>query len=132
MIVAILALAATTCSLAAESGSKGYSFRIQAHQNNTSVATPLYRDVATNNSGVPWYVLMTSSQEGTGTITRYWLEKSDGTNVSPDCDAKQGTAYHPAAYDYANKKYVYLTAENNTDNSDMYTVSGYWKAKSSY
>lgn len=67
-----------------------------------------------------------------GTVTTYWLEVSDGTNVSPDCAAKVGSQYWPAAYGTANSKNVYLTAENNNYNSNLYNVSGYWKANSTY
>ena len=119
-------------SYAAESGSRSYSFRIQAHQTNAQTTYSLYRDVAKTNYSTPWYVNMTKSGEGSGTVTTYWLELKDGTNVSPDVDAKVGSHYHPAAYGTANSQNVWLTAENNNYNSTLYNVSGYWKAKSSY
>lgn len=117
---------------AAEQGSKSYSFRIQAYQANSTTSYSLYRDVAANDSTKPWYVTMTSSGEGAGSVTTYFLELSDGTNVSRDVDVKVGNEYHPSAYNTANSKNVYLTAENNNYNSNMYSVSGYWKAKSAY
>lgn len=118
--------------LAAESGSSSYSFRIQAYQANSQTTYSLYRNVAVEDYTRPWYVNMTDSGEGEGTITTYWLELYSGHNVSPDCDAKVGLHYHPAAYGSANSQDVWLTAENNNYNSRLYNVKGYWKAKSSY
>ena len=75
---------------------------------------------------------MTFSGKGAGIVTVYWLELLNGTNVSLDVDTKVDYEYHLAAYGTANSENVYLTAENNNYNDNIYTVSGYRKAKSSY
>lgn len=131
-IVLSMCLTFVGAVFAAESGSRSYSFRIQANQANTSTTYSLYRNVAVTDYNKPWYIYMTSSGEGSGTYTTYWLELSDGSNVSPDREAKVGVEYKPAAYGTANSKNVFLTAENNNYNGNMYNVSGYWKAASVY
>lgn len=131
-ILLTMCLAFVGTVFAAESGSSYYSFRIQANQANSTTDYYLYRNVGVTDYKKPWYINMTYSGEGTGTYTTYWLELSDGTNVSPDKEAKVGVEYKPAAYGTANSKNVYLSAENNNYNGNMYNVSGYWKAASVY
>lgn len=128
-----LGLCFALIQIAFATNNSNFEFRIQAYQNNSSTAYSLYRNVAVDNYSTPWMVNMTYSQEGTGTITSYWLELGDGTNVSPTVQAKAGNGeYKRSAYGTANSKYVFLTAENNNNNSQMYTVKGYWNPVSSY
>lgn len=107
---------------------KYYHYRIQAHQQNTSTDYTVFRDVPKDKLDVPWYISLESSGEGKGTKTIFWLEKTDGTNVSPDATVKQGTSQTPAAYGFANQQHVMLTAENNTYSENVYLVSGHWQA----
>lgn len=120
------------CHVFAVSANRTFDFRIQPYKGNTTTPYYIYRDVPETVSSVPWLVKMTESGEGAGTITTYWLELKNGQNVSTDCEAKVGIEYKTPAYNYANSQNVYLTAENNNNNSNMYTVKGYWNATSTY
>jgi len=112
-------------SINASNDNWAYSFTIKPNQAN-SRSDPRYRE--TTNDKNQWKVRMTASGEGTGTITRFWLEIKDGTNVSPSVNVKQAydTYYYRDAYSNARKTNVYLTAENNNYNNNTYAVSGSW------
>ncbi len=76
---------------------------------------------------------MYKSTEGTNTLTTYWFEKSNGTNVSPTVDVKAGSGglnsgrnYYIKGNSGANAANVRLTAENNNLSSSSYSVNGYW------
>lgn len=100
------------------------AFTIKAGQAN-SHSGPRYRQ--TKNTNNKWKVKLEKSGEGKGTVTRFWLEKSSGKNVSTTVNVKQGhKPYYTPAYTDASKTYVRLTAENNADTSKTYRVSGYW------
>ncbi|OJG97479.1 hypothetical protein RV18_GL000760 [Enterococcus termitis] len=102
----------------------GFGFTIQANQANSRSSARYRETTKTNNQ---WKVNMQKSGEGGGTITRYWLEVPNGTNVSTSKNVKQGGgAYYTNAYSDASKKNVHLTAENNNYNRATYRVSGYW------
>ncbi len=104
-----------------------FSFSIQAHQTNSRVTSAEAKHRSTTNTNDSWKVNLKKSTEVSGTVTSFWLEVSDGTNVSEDCDAKQGAGpYYKKPKAAANQKNVYLTAENNNNNSQIYSVSGVW------
>ncbi len=72
---------------------------------------------------------MTTSNEpgASNTINTFWLEHSNGANVSAAHDVKEGTGNHYyVPYTSANESYVRLTTENNNFDNNSYTVSGFW------
>lgn len=102
-----------------------YSFRIGTYYGNGRDENGRYRQTSDVNN--PWKVKMMSSEEGSGTITNYWLEDSGTNNVSPTISVTQGKGFHyNNPHSSANKKTVYLTAQNNNYNGTAYNVSGYW------
>lgn len=128
----ILACSIGLGTLPVEAGNEnsGYSFMIKKDQANTSTGTK-YRQTTTERN--TWKVRMYFSQEGTNTYTKYWLEKSNGTNVSPAVDVKAGNKDSKSGRNHyikgnagANATEVRLTAENNNVNSSTYSVEGYW------
>ncbi|WP_285769014.1 DUF2712 domain-containing protein [Peribacillus sp. SI8-4] len=119
-----------TLSVEAGNENSGYTFKIKKNQGNESRSTK-YRQ--TTNERNTWKVRMYKSGEGTNTYTTYWLEKSDGTNVSPAVDVKAGNKDSKSGRNYyikgnwgANAANVRLTAENNNVSSSTFSVSGYW------
>ena len=102
-----------------------FEFRIQAYRGNTTVANGQYRNVSTTDFSKPWMVCATQIESNYP--TRFWLELSNGTNVSEYSLVEQvNKEYKRSAYGTANSTTVYLTAENDAYNSKMYTVKGYW------
>lgn len=102
-----------------------YKFRIGSYQTNGQDPNGRYRQTSDVNN--PWKVKMTSSGEGSGTVTNYWLENSNDDNVSPSVSVTQGKGfYYNNPHSSANKKTVYLTAENNNYSGSAYNVGGYW------
>ena len=77
---------------------------------------------------------MTYSQEGTGTITRFWLELDNGRNVSPTVNVNQNSSkqYYVRADSDANGAYVRLTAENNNFSASTYAIKGVWDEETTY
>ena len=74
-----------------------------------------------------WKVKLSTSGEGKGTYTTFWLENYDGDNVSKTVDVKQGKGYYyRPSYRSGCKTHVWLTAVNNNFNSNSYEVSGCW------
>ncbi|MFE0504410.1 DUF2712 domain-containing protein [Peribacillus butanolivorans] len=119
-----------TLSVEAGNDNSGYSFTIKKEQANSFTGTE-YRQTTTQRN--TWKVRMYKSTEGTNTLTTYWLEKSDGTNVSPAVDVKAGSGgvnsgrnYYIKGNSGANAANVRLTAENNNLSSSSYSVNGYW------
>ncbi|WP_285769015.1 DUF2712 domain-containing protein [Peribacillus sp. SI8-4] len=128
----ILACSIGLGTLSVEAGNENmdYSFTILKDQKNSYTGTK-YRQ--TTNERNTWKVRMYKSGEGTNTYTTYWLEKSNGTNVSPAVDVKAGNKDSKSGRNYyikgdwgANAANVRLTAENNTASSSTFSVSGYW------
>lgn len=75
-----------------------------------------------------FYVQLVSSAEGKGTVTRFWLENEKGDNLCNVVEVTQGRGYYPQnTYQSACKKRIFLTAENNNYNSDVYRITGTWK-----
>lgn len=112
-----------TLSVEAGNANSGYSFMIKKDQ-DTSTGTK-YRQTTTERN--TWRVRMYYSKEGTNTLTTYWLEKSNGTNVSPAVDVKAGSGGENSGRNHyikgnsgANATEVRLTAENNNINSSTY------------
>ncbi|WP_249596371.1 DUF2712 domain-containing protein [Peribacillus frigoritolerans] len=119
-----------TLSVEAGNGNSVYTFKIKKEQGNEFTRTE-YRQTTTERN--TWKVRMYHSQEGTNTYTTYWLERSDGTNVSPALDVKAGNKdlksgrnYYIKGNEGANAANVRLTAENNTASSSSFSVKGYW------
>lgn len=104
----------------------GYTFQIYSYQINTRDANEsAYRQTTSVNN--PWKVKLTSSSEGANSITRFWLERKDETNVSTAIDKLEGDpASYLKPYSSANQTTVYLTAQNNNYNLDQYVASGVW------
>lgn len=102
-----------------------YDFNIWAFQINSNSAPRMRTSMNIYNT---WKVNLLTTTEGSGTITRFWLE-DDGTkfNVSASLDVKQGSGDH---YYYtqpeANNNYICLAAENNNYGNTSYYVTGYW------
>ncbi|MGE6717209.1 DUF2712 domain-containing protein [Peribacillus frigoritolerans] len=128
----ILACSIGLGTLSVEAGNEntGYSFMIKKDQGNEFTGTK-YRQTTTERN--TWKVRMYYSQEGTNTYTTYWLEKSNGTNVSPAVDVKAGNKNSKSGRNHyikgnagANATEVRLTAENNNVSSSTYSVEGYW------
>lgn len=102
-----------------------FSFKIYSYHQNGKEADGRYRQTEDINN--PWKVRLDNSGEGKGTITRFWLENSSAHNVSVSKDVKQGNGpYYTNPDTGANKRTVWLTAENNNFNGSSYTVSGIW------
>lgn len=104
----------------------GFKFRIKSYYTNGINPDGRFRQ--TNSTINPWKVRLVKSGEGKGTYTNFWMERSDGENLSNDIKAKQGAK--KASYDQpkskANRKTCYLAGENNNFNGDSYTVTGVW------
>ncbi|WP_288885195.1 DUF2712 domain-containing protein [uncultured Eubacterium sp.] len=106
-----------------------YKGVILKYRNNTTLDSA-YRD--TNSAVVPFSVRLDESDEptkdGKKTITRFWLEDKNFDNISKTIDVtlKEGF-YKTNPYSEANKKTVFLTAENNNYNANMYNIKGKWK-----
>lgn len=104
-----------------------FIFTIKPYQYNSRIDSFEAKYRNTPDPENMWKVGLRKSGEGEGTITCFWLEIFDETNVSDAIKAKQGTkTYYKEAYKSASEKKVYLTAENNNYNSDRYSVSGVW------
>lgn len=102
-----------------------FYFRIGAFGENGRDPNGRYRQTTDTNN--PWKVKMTSSEEGSGTITVFWLENSSAWNVSNNVEVTQGKGYYyNNPLSSANATTVYLTAENNNFDGSVYNVSGYW------
>lgn len=122
--VFVLGVAVLPTAIKATDDRWGYAFNIYGYQAN-SYSSSRYRE--TNNANNPWKVALESSGEGPGSITTFWLENSNGTNVSAGVNVKlKAGAYYNVAYNNANQTNVRLTAHNNNYNSSVYSVSGHW------
>ncbi|MGE7590939.1 DUF2712 domain-containing protein [Peribacillus sp. NPDC101480] len=128
----ILACSIGLGTLSVEAGNENsvYSFKIKKEQGNEYTHTK-YRQTTTERN--TWKVRMYHSQEGTNTYTTYWVERSDGTNVSPAVKVTAGSSGEKSGRNHyvkgnagANAANVRLTAENNNYSSSTYTVEGYW------
>lgn len=104
----------------------GYSFSIKSSLQNT-YSDKRYRQ--TTDTSNKWKVNMAYSEEGVGTMTVYWLSLFNSTHerVSGTHSIKQGTGDHLYNATYkASQTDVCLSAENNNNSLNTYTVSGYW------
>lgn len=125
-ITAIMSLTGTTAFAKYKNNNIGFSFRIQGSVDNAQESKKQFRDTYDNTNS--WKVQMTTSGEGKGSITTFWLENKNGKSASAEYNIKQGDK---ARYKKANNKgdhtYVFLTAENNNFcSTKQYNVSGYW------
>lgn len=107
--------------------STSYTYKINANHENTRSANSKYRNTSDTNN--KWGVALTSSSEkAERSITRFWLERYDGTNVSSALNVRIGEGvYVNSTYSSASFSSVYLTAENNNYNNSTYNVSGKWR-----
>ncbi len=119
-------VASTTPAFAGAETDIDFKYTIKANQANTRTAEPRYRQ--TSNENNKWMVQVTNSTENGGrTWTTFWLEGSNGENVSPSQKVLEDDGrYNQKAYSTASKRTVYLTAQNNNNNDDVFTVNGYW------
>ena len=106
-----------------------YKGVIREERSNTTLDYA-YRD--TNSIADPFRVKLDKSDEpknnGKNTITRFWLENKSRDNISKTMDVTLNEGYYRQnPYKEANKKRVYLTAENNNYNANVYTIEGQWK-----
>lgn len=101
-----------------------FKFHIQMLNANTKSAARYRQTTNVNN---PWKVNLRTSTEGAGTITNFWLEGKNNSNVSKAIGVKQGSgAHYTPAYKTASKTNVKLTGENNNTTFQEYNVTGYW------
>lgn len=124
LAVSITMLVASSVSVFATSYK--FDFRVQAHQVNSQAKPGRLRgNVPPSNR---WWVLLSSSGEGKGALTDFWLEAESGRNVSSYRRVKCGGGwYGQSAYESARSKRVYLTAEDNKDKPSGYNVRGLWQ-----
>ncbi|KRK37627.1 hypothetical protein FC62_GL001241 [Amylolactobacillus amylotrophicus DSM 20534] len=109
----------------ASNDSISFKFTVSPWQQNGKAAGGRYRQ--TTHPENPWKVKLNSSSEGSGTITRFWLEDASANNVSTSVDATQGLGpYYTNALTTASQKTVWLTGENNNYNGVTYSVAGVW------
>lgn len=125
LVMAATVLVASSVNTFAVSDT-GFSFRIPAYQGNG------YEKHGRHRGNVPewnrWWVKLDHSGEGKGALTDFWLEVSNGTNVSPFIRVKTGNGWYPQrAYESARSRTVYLTAEDNKNKPSSYIVSGRWQ-----
>ena len=112
---------------AATDNNVDFSFKVGAYHENGRVKNKDARYRSATNEDNAWKVKMTDSREGSGSVTKFWIELYDGTNVSDTVSATQGNSeYYKSATSQASKATVYLTAENNNYNGTSYWVSGVW------
>lgn len=124
----ILVFAASNSAYASNDNYK-FAIKVRDHWKNAYASPGRFRDTVTPEN--PWKVKMTWSEEGggniRGTLTDFWIEDRDENSVSKKISVKEGKGpyYTPAWYNAGNKK-VWLTAENNNFDGDIYDVTGYW------
>ena len=125
VVAVVFSCVSTINAHAATNDNYDYKFQIGRWAGNGSVEKARERTTEYYNNA--WKVRLDTSGEGTGTITRFWLELKSGTNVTGAIQAKQGGAeQYKIAYPEAQKKWVYLTGENNNYNNSTYYVTGIW------
>lgn len=126
LALAILSIATITIPnvFAGEENDNPYGFHIDGWHNNSHSKS---RERYTDDPSDRWKVKLSTTGEGKGTYTTFWLENYTGDNVSKTVDVKQGKGYYyRPSYRKGCRIYVYLTAENNNFNSTTYDVTGYW------
>lgn len=127
MALSVVSIASLTIPsvYAGQENDIAYKFRIGSFHSNGQCGTDQNRQ--TGDPADRWKVKLSTSGEGKGTYTTFWLENYDGDNVSKTVDVKQGKGYYyRPSYRSGCKTHVWLTAENNNFNSNSYEVSGYW------
>ncbi|MCO7128258.1 DUF2712 domain-containing protein [Sporolactobacillus shoreicorticis] len=128
MVVALLATVVIgfgTQFASAKDNDIGYKFKVYGWMANGKETEGRYRQ--TDSIDNSWKVQLKTSGEGQGTITGFWLENSSAQNVSQTEYVKQGEGPHyQKPFASANKRDVWLTAQNNNFNGESYTVKGIW------
>ena len=111
-------------ALSADAG-YAYSGVIEGKRVSTRFASKMR---STTKKSDPFYVRLNSSGEGKGTVTRFWLENKNGDNLCDTVEVTQGKGWYAKnTYQSGCNVVVYLTAENNNYNTDVYEVKGRWK-----
>lgn len=104
-----------------------YGFTIKANYAN-SYTTKRYRQ--TKSAENPWKVNLKRSDEGSGTLTTFWIsyDALEGNTLgSGTYKVKQGSgAKYFGARWHASKQNVKLSAENNNYSANTYWVEGTW------
>lgn len=126
--IGLLALSSVNLALNAdevkeEKANQSYKGIVPGHKENYN--TDSYFRGASSTSSSPWTVNFKTSEEGAGTVMRYWIEDSRLNNLVHGKDIKQGSGWH----DYNDLRYhgdVHMAVENNNDNSHAYEISGLW------
>jgi hypothetical protein len=115
---------------ASDDNDNDYQYHIASYTINTSGEYAYRQTDSVNN---PWKVRMDWSWEGEDdnvlktTITRFWLEDDDDRDVSVPVNKLEGDPFsYIKPNSSANKKRVWLTADNNNYNLDQYICHGYW------
>lgn len=125
IVLSLMIMFACTTNVFAGDANHNFSFTVGSYHKNGRNEVGRYRK--TTNPNNAWKVQLVQSGEGSGTITRFWLEHYDGENVSDGVNVTQGVgATYSPAYSSASQSTVYLTGENNNYNGASYSVSGYW------
>ena len=126
-ILAGTIIALNTIALGASIGDgtvDNYNGYIKGKRQNTWLGDA-YRD--TTKKSDPFYVSLEYSDEGSGTVTRFWIEDKKENNLCDTRDVTQGKGFYPQnTYQAGCNKQVYLTAENNNYNQDIYRIEGQW------
>ncbi|MFY9197775.1 MAG: DUF2712 domain-containing protein [Acutalibacteraceae bacterium] len=127
-IVSIIMASLSIPAFAYVDDSYGYNFYIQPYLANTYWNDVKFRETYDNQNA--WKVQLAYSEEGNGTITRFWIEKANTGKSSPASEyylIKQGgTVYYKPATNAGDHTNVKLAAENNNNVPRGYQVSGVW------
>lgn len=126
MVMALMFVVGELESYAALKDDSGYYYAgiIEPKRANTRFGV---KKRTTTKKSDPFYVRLDKSGEGKKTVTRFWLENKKGDNLCDTVDVTQGKGWYPRnTYQSGCNTNVYLTAENNNYNYDVYEVSGRW------
>lgn len=126
--IVLLATVYIQPAFAYENNNVAFHFPIASYYGNGQEGVGRYR--STESPQNTWKVKMTDSSErpvADKTMSKFWLEKSTGTNVTytwtvlEDDDPLYATTFTSGC-----QTWVWLTGENNNFNGNTYNVEGYW------
>lgn len=125
VILVIMIVTANVLTSYATDDNISFKFRIGILQTDGQDPDGRYRQTVHPEN--PWKVKLTSHTQGEGSYATFWLEGADNSTVSPDRSVKLGKpASYSSAYNSANKRTVYLTAQNGYLVVATYTLAGKW------
>lgn len=102
-----------------------FKFTMKSEGEKSRYSKGRYRQTTDPNN--QWKVKLRSSEEGKGTVAKFYLTGYDYSIVSKTLSVKQGRgAHYQTAYSSASKRTVYLTVTNNNWSTLSYVISGYW------